>query len=97
MNQITFINLHPNEFSQEFHYYPFAVKLGRCVRSCNTLNDLSIKIYVPNETEDLNLKEFNMITGINELKTVTNHISCECKRRFDGKNNSDPWWNNNKC
>ena len=21
------LNLHPNEYSQEFHYYPFAVKL----------------------------------------------------------------------
>ena len=37
----TLINLHPNEYSQEFHYYPFAVKLDQCVGSCNTLNDLS--------------------------------------------------------
>ena len=36
MIQPTFINLHPNEYSQEFHYYPFAVKLDRCVGSCNT-------------------------------------------------------------
>ena len=27
MTQPTFINLHPNECSQEFHYYPFMVKL----------------------------------------------------------------------
>ena len=31
MIQATIINLHPNEYSQEFHYYPFAVKLDRCV------------------------------------------------------------------
>ena len=31
MIQPTLINLHPNEHSQEFHYYPFAVKLDRCV------------------------------------------------------------------
>ena len=37
----TLINLHPNEYSKELHYYPFAVKLDRCVGSCNTLNDLS--------------------------------------------------------
>ena len=31
-----------------------------------------------------------MITGINELETLTRHISCECKCRFDGKKyNSD--------
>ena len=39
--QLTLINLHPNEYSQEFHYYPFAVKLDRCVGSYSTLNDLS--------------------------------------------------------
>ena len=31
MIQHTVINLHPNEYSLEFHYYPFAVKLDRCV------------------------------------------------------------------
>ena len=30
---------------------------------------------------------FNTITGINESKTLTKHISCECKYRFDGKKN----------
>ena len=44
------INLHSNKYSQEIHYYPFAVKLDRYVGSCNTLNDLSNKVYVPNET-----------------------------------------------
>ena len=37
MVQPTHINLHPNEYSQEFQYYPFAVKLDRCVGSCNIL------------------------------------------------------------
>ena len=64
MIQPTLINLHPNEYSQEFHYYPFTVKLDKCVGSCNTLNDLSNKVCVPNKTEDLNLSMFNMITGI---------------------------------
>ena len=27
--QPTLINLHPNEFCQEFRYYPFSVKLDR--------------------------------------------------------------------
>ena len=77
--QPTVINLHPNEYSEELHYYPFSVKLDRCVGSWNTLNDLSNKVYVPNKTEDLNLSVFNMITRINESKTLTKHISCESK------------------
>ena len=40
MIQPTLINLQANECSQESHYYPFAVKLDRCVGSCSTLNDL---------------------------------------------------------
>ena len=83
MIQPTLNNLHPSKYSQEFHYYPFAVKLDRCVGSCNTLNDLSNKVCVPNKTEDLNLSVFNMITGINESKTLTKHISCEFKCKFD--------------
>ena len=41
---------------------------------------------VPNKTEDLNLSVFNMITGISESKTLTKHILCNCKCKFDGKN-----------
>ena len=98
MIQPTLINLHPKKYSQEFHYYPFAVKLDGCVGSCNTRNDLSNKVCVPNKTEDLNLSVFNMITGINESKTLTKHISCEYKCRLDGrKYNSDQSWNNDIC
>ena len=68
ITQPSLINLHPNEYSQESLYYPFAV------RSCNILNDLSNKACVPNKTLDLNLIVFNMITGINESKKLTKHI-----------------------
>ena len=37
MIQPTLINWHTNEYSQEFNYYPFLVKLDRCAISCNTL------------------------------------------------------------
>ena len=98
MIQPTLINLHPNEYSQEFYYHPFSVKLDRCAGSCNTLNDLSNKVCVPNKTEDLNLSVFNIITGTNESKTLTKHISCECECKFYGRTcNSDQWWNNDNC
>ena len=85
-------------YCQEFHYYLFAVKLDRCAGSCNTLNDLSNKVCVPNKIGDLNLNVFNMITEINESKTLIKHISCKCICRFDGRKlNSDQWRNNNKC
>ena len=83
MIQPALINLRPNEYTQELYYYSFAVKLDRCAGSCNTLN--------------LNLSLFNLITGINESKTLKNHISCECKCKFDRRNfNSEQYWNNDK-
>ena len=88
MIQPTLINLHPNEYSQEFHYYPFAVKLDRCVGSCNTLNDLSNKECITNKIEDLNLSVFNMITSINDSKTLTKHILRECKCKLMEQNAS---------
>ena len=91
--QPTLINFYPNKCNHELHYYPFAVKLDRCVGSFKNLNDL-----VPNKEEDLNLGVLNMIKGINKSKMLTKHIPCECKCRFDGRIcNSDQSWNNNKC
>ena len=52
--------------------------------SFNTLNDLSNEICVPNKRENLNLIVFSMITGIDESKILTKHISCKCKCKFDG-------------
>ena len=48
--QPTLINLNSNQYRQQFHYYPFAVKLDRCIGSCNTLNNLSNKVWIPNKT-----------------------------------------------
>ena len=62
------------------------------------MNNLSNKVRVPNKTEDLNLRLFNIITGINESQTLTKHISCKCKCRFNRRKcNSGEWSNNDKC
>ena len=82
----TLIKLHPNEYSQEFHYDPFAVKLDRSVGSFNTFNDLSNEKCAPNITEDLNVSVCNMIAVIHESKILTKHISCKCKCKFDEQN-----------
>ena len=79
------INLHLNEYSQKLSYYPFSVKLDKCFGSCNTLNDFSNKVCVPNKTEDLNIHVFNMMAEKNESKILTKDISCKCKCKFDGR------------
>ena len=54
------------------------VNLHRHDESCNTLHNLASRICLPNKTEDVNLNTFNMITKINESKTLPKHISCNC-------------------
>ena len=85
--QPTLINLHPNEYSQEFYCYPLVVKLDWCVRSCNTLIDLSYKVYVPKKEQKIYERSvFNKsvikMKRINESKTSTKLISCKCKCKF---------------
>ena len=97
MTQPTFINLHPNEYSQGLRYYPFAVNLGKCVRRRNTLNNISNSLSSKQEKKDLNLHVFNIVAEINESKTFKKHASCDCKRNFDGRKlNSNQEWNNDK-
>ena len=76
------INLDPNEYTEGLRCYSLTVNLDKCIGSCNTLNDLPTRICVPNKMEDLNLSVFNMITGINDLKILTKHVSCKGKCKF---------------
>ena len=44
----------------ELKYYPFMISFNKCTGSCNVL---SLELCVPKETEDVNVKAFNMITN----------------------------------
>ena len=71
------------------------VSSDRCNRSCNTIDDLLSRISILSKTEDVNLNVFNMITRINELKTLRKHISYDYKCKSDDKKcNSSQKWNN---
>ena len=91
MTQPTLINLHPNEYSQECHYYPFAVKLDRCAGSCNTINDLFNNVCVQNKTEDLNLRVFS------NSDQWWNNNKCKCKCKKSHVCEKDYVWNPATC
>ena len=74
MIRFTLLDLNPVELK----YHPFMVILDKC----NATNDLSTKIIVPSKTKDINVKLFNIVTRINEAKTLVKHISCDCKCKY---------------
>ena len=68
------------------------ISLDKCNERCNVL---SPKVCVPKETKDINVKAFNKIANKNEAKTMTKHISCDCKCKFNCTTcNSSQKWNN---
>ena len=85
MTQATLINFYPIQYNQQLNYYPYSVNLDRCVGHCNTFSDLSNRTYIRKKTKDLRLHYFNVVTAENESKTLTVHISSECKSIFDDK------------
>ena len=74
ITRATLFNSSPDNYRQGLNYYLFLPKMDRCNESCNTFNDFSNRIYVPSKTEDTNLHVFNIITKINESKTITKHV-----------------------
>ena len=72
----TVIDLNPAELK----CYTFMISLDKCSGSCNVLSQ---KICVPKGTKEIYVKAFNMITNKNEAKAMTEHISCDCKCKFN--------------
>ena len=51
----------------ELKHYPFMINLDKCNGSCNSVNDLSMRICVSSKTKDINVKIFDMVTNRNEV------------------------------
>ena len=49
--QPTLIDINSNQYNQELNCNPFVIKLEKCAGSCNTINNLSNRVFVSNTTE----------------------------------------------
>ena len=78
MTRPTLLDLSPVELK----YYPFIISLDKC---CGNRNVLSPKLYVPKKKQKTNVRAFNTITIKNETKTMTKHVSCDCKCKFNSR------------
>ena len=72
----------------EVKYYPFMSSSNRCTGTCDVL---SPNICVPKETK-------NKYVKASEVKAMTEHISCDCKSKFNSTTcNSTQTQNNKTC
>ena len=59
------IDLNSDEHNRGMCYYSFMGFVDTCSKSCNTFDNPSNRIRVPNKTEDVKLNVFKMMTRIN--------------------------------
>ena len=85
-------DLNPNElfyyyycYYYYYYYYLLIISMKKCNGSCCTVEDQVGIIYVLNEMEDINLRVFTTMKGINESKILAKHISYECRCNFNGR------------
>ena len=67
-----------NEGVGEALFYPYNVQVNKCSGSCNTLDNPTEKLCVPNVIKGLNMKVYNFLTMLNETCNVLGHESCKC-------------------
>ena len=68
-----------NVNSNEHVFYPFSIKTSKCSDSCNNINDLYAKIYVPDAVKNLNVKVFNIMSRTNATRHIKWDETCKCE------------------
>ena len=79
-------------------FYPISIKVNKCSSNCNNINNPYVKICVPENVKDLNVRAFNLMSITNETRHIKWHKTCKCICRLDKSIcNSKQRWNENKC
>ena len=72
-----------NVNNKEPIFYPYKIKMNRCVGSCNTIDHPYDKTCFANDIENMGLKIFNLLTQNNETINIEKHKSCGCKCKLN--------------
>ena len=67
----------------------FLFNANECNRSCNTINYLCPRIYVPDKAKNMNTKALNLMSKVNETRFLIQHESCKFKCRSNKNISSD--------
>ena len=76
----------------------YNVKVSKCSGSCNNINNPYTKLWVPDVSENMNVKVFNLISRTNETRCIKWHETCKYKCRLDASVcNNKQRWSEDKC
>ena len=84
--------------SDETRFYSFIVSVNKCCGTCYTIDDPYAEVCIPNKVKNMNIKVFNLMSGVNETRFLVQHDSCECKCGLnESVCSSKKKWNHNEC
>ena len=61
-----------NASNKEPIFYPYKIKMNRCVGGCNTIDDPYVKTCFASDIENIGLKVFNLLSQNNETINIKN-------------------------
>ena len=64
-------------------FYPYNVLVNKCSGRCDTFDDPMAKLCVPNVFKSVNMKVYNFLMKLNEIRNVLWHESCKCVCRLN--------------
>ena len=90
--------LNVNECIGEALFYPYNVLVIKCSGSCDTLDNPMSKICVPKIIKNVNIKVYNFLMRLNEIRNVLWHESSKCVCKLNlSVCNSKQIWNSDTC
>ena len=51
-------------------FYPFSIKINKCIGNCNNINNPYAKICIVDVIKDLNVEVFNLMSRTNETRFI---------------------------
>ena len=79
-------------------FYPYSIRINKCIGSCNNINDPFAKLCILDVVKNINVKVFNLMSRINEMRGIVCHETCKCVCRLtEAICNAKQVWNKDKC
>ena len=77
----------------DYMTFSYKIKVGKCVGSCNDVENPYFKVCLPDSVKNISVKVFDLISQQNKFRNITFHESCECGCLLDEKvcNNKQKW------
>ena len=71
-----------NVYNNEPVFCPYSIKINKCSGSCSNINDPYAKLCVPDIIKNINVKVYNLMSRINEIRQIIWHETCKCVCRL---------------